>query len=248
MIQWTSFDGISSYDNHYLFGRYIFRINQKTFLRSFLGLNTNNLTITKNFFDENNKITYWQFEVIYTFEFGISKDRLEIEMNKGPENGTCTINPSIGIFDTLFTINCSNWMDTDEIRDYSFYGSIKRKFFFYFFFFYLFTGWTKDPSKQLMLGFTTKSIYQLRLPASITETSFDVIVHIRDTLDSVTEFNLSSVIVFTNISTFLAFINNLPDQALNDENQMIAEQMISSISNVLNELHDQHLTTLVDSK
>jgi hypothetical protein len=64
----------------------------------------------------------------------------------------------------------------------------------------------------------------------------------------VTEFNLSSVIVSTNISTFLAFINNLPDQALNSENQTTAEQMISSISNVLNELHGQHLTTLVDSK
>lgn len=71
----------------------------------FLDLNTNRLKIEKDFL---NKSIDWRFQVIYAFD---------VKMNKAPENGNCTINPMNSTIDTLFTINCSNWKDSDGIKD-----------------------------------------------------------------------------------------------------------------------------------
>lgn len=192
-------------------------------------MNTDKLTISNDFFNENKQIAYWQFEVIYKFESETSNSTFNIEMNEGPKNGSCMIDPSIGIIDTIFTINCSGWTDHDGIKDYSFYRSIRS-------------------SEKLMLGFTNQSIYQLRLPSSIhKKTSLQIIVQIQDTLGSVTEFNLSSIIVFTNLSTFLEvqnLTNNFILQLFKSDDQNIIGQIVILISNILNELHDLSLTGL----
>jgi hypothetical protein len=47
-----------------------------------------------------------------------------MELNEEPKNGSCLINPSNGTMLTSFTINCSNWFDRDEIKDFTFYGLI----------------------------------------------------------------------------------------------------------------------------
>jgi hypothetical protein len=88
----------------------------------FLGFNTKNLTITKDFFSENNQIIYWRFEVIYSFKSEISRQIFEMEINEEPKYGSCSIDPSNGTMFTSFTINCSNWFDRDEIKDFTFYG------------------------------------------------------------------------------------------------------------------------------
>jgi hypothetical protein len=49
-----------------------------------------------------------------------------MEMNEEPKNGFCSINPSNGTMFTLFTINCSNWFDRDEIKDFTVYGLTDR--------------------------------------------------------------------------------------------------------------------------
>jgi hypothetical protein len=192
-------------------------------------MNTDQLTISNGFFNENKQITYWQFEVIYKFESETIKSTFNIEINEGPKNGSCMIHPSTGTIDTIFTINCSGWIDHDGIKDYSFYRSIKS-------------------SDKFMLGFTNQSIYQLRLPSSIHEkTSLEILVQIQDTLGSLTEFNLSSIIVFTNLSTFLEvqdLMNKSILQLVESDDQNTIEQIVISISNILNELNDLSLAGL----
>jgi hypothetical protein len=76
----------------------------------------------KDLFTENKEIIYWRFEVIYFFESEMMYNSLNIEINQKPQNGSCTINPLNGTITTVFTINCSNWFDDDQIKDYTFYG------------------------------------------------------------------------------------------------------------------------------
>ena len=106
-----------------------------------LGKHTNKLTILKDFFAENDQIIYWRFQVIYSFEFGIYQSTFDIEINQPPSPGSCTIDPLYGSMNTLFTINCSNWYDKDQIKDYTFYG------------------YTKD---KMILGFSIESVYQFK--------------------------------------------------------------------------------------
>ena len=105
----------------------------------------------------------------------------------------------------------------------------------------------------MMLARTSESICQLRLPASIDPSSrFHLIVQIRDAFDCVTEFNLSSVPVLSNHSIIENFVNNLQGSnnntdpiitLLTSEDQNTVEQMITSISQVFNEMNDQSVTS-----
>jgi hypothetical protein len=54
----------------------------------------------------------------------ISKNTFDIELNQPPINGSCSIDPWNGTMMTSFNINCSNWFDQDEIKDYSVYGFV----------------------------------------------------------------------------------------------------------------------------
>ena len=96
---------------------------------SISGIKTNTLTITKDFFLQNPTITYWRLEVIYSFGSNTSSKISEIQMNAPPHSGTCSIDPLNGTIITLFTINCSNWVDSDGIKDYTIFGL----FFFFSF-------------------------------------------------------------------------------------------------------------------
>lgn len=88
-----------------------------------------------------------------------------------------------------------------------------------------------------MLAYTTESIIQVYLPASIDPTSLlNIIIQIRDTFDCVTEFNLSTVVVLSNLSA----IDNLQET-------VTTGQIINSISEILNEINDQNIHFLPDS-
>jgi hypothetical protein len=104
IIQWIPFKSPNLLENH------------------FLGLNTKNLTVMKDIFNENEDIIYWKFQVIYSVQSEIGLSALYFQVNQRPKNGSCQIDPLNGTIDTLFTINCSNWLDIDQIKDYSFYG------------------------------------------------------------------------------------------------------------------------------
>jgi hypothetical protein len=61
--------------------------------------------------------------VISTFETAMRKDSFDNKINESPREGSCSIDPFNGTTLTLFTINCSNWVDQDQIKDFTFYGS-----------------------------------------------------------------------------------------------------------------------------
>jgi REJ domain-containing protein len=87
-----------------------------------LGSNTTNFTSLNNLFLSNPFISYWRFEVVYSFSSETSSSALNFIINQPPQNGSCSISPQNGTTSTLFTISCSNWEDQDGIQEYSFYS------------------------------------------------------------------------------------------------------------------------------
>jgi len=87
--------------------------------------------ISSVLFNDFKKITYWKIELTVfatatldqVTENGTSS--LILKINQTPYNGTCVLSNSNGIaFQTYFTINCSDWTDSDGyIASYEFYGS-----------------------------------------------------------------------------------------------------------------------------
>ena len=86
-------------------------------------MNSQNLTMTKDFFSSHPNIIYWRLQVTYLFPMEMQNTTFDFQLNQSPENGFCSIDPPIGTMLTLFTINCSNWTDQDQIKDFTFYGT-----------------------------------------------------------------------------------------------------------------------------
>jgi hypothetical protein len=74
-------------------------------------------------FLNNPHVSYWRFEVVYTFLSEISSSALNFVVNQPPQNGSCSISPLNGTTSTLFSISCPDWFDQDGIEDYSLYGT-----------------------------------------------------------------------------------------------------------------------------
>ena len=87
----------------------------------FFGTNTKNFTALNQLFLNNPQITYWRFEVVYSFLTETSSSALNFIINQPPSNGSCSIHPLNGTISTIFTVSCSNWFDKDDIKDYSLY-------------------------------------------------------------------------------------------------------------------------------
>jgi hypothetical protein len=88
----------------------------------FFGTSTNNFTALNQLFLSNEYIDLWRFEVVYTFPSQTSSSSLNFKINQPPSNGSCEIDPENGTTNTLFTIKCSDWINNDDIKDYSLYG------------------------------------------------------------------------------------------------------------------------------
>lgn len=144
----------------------------------------------------------------------MSKAKFHMEINESPKNGHCSIDPLNGTILTLFTINCSNWFDQDEIKDYTFY-----------------------LNHQMMLVQSTESMVQVRLPAGINQL---LIVHIRDTFYSITEFHFPAISIIADL--------NLIDHLSYDADQTILGQTITSISHLFNEINNEMIENFAQSK
>jgi hypothetical protein len=70
----------------------------------------------------NPLIGYWRFEVLYSLPSATGSSALNFVINQSPQNGSCSVSPLSGTTSTWFTIACSQWQDTDGIKDYSFYS------------------------------------------------------------------------------------------------------------------------------
>ena len=184
-------------------------------------------------------VKYWRFEVIYTSSSGTGSSILDFNRNDPPKNGSCSIDPHHGTISSLFNISCSNWLDEDEIEDYSLYGKIEYSTKLISSSCFLVEN--PDPTKRLMIAFSCVSTFEVQLPSG----ALNLTIIIRDKSDSTTEWNLPSILVQTNpeeISAFLDYLQN-PSNELNSHpmarrlasgNQNIVAQMGIIFSRELN--------------
>jgi hypothetical protein len=112
----------------------------------------------------------------------------------------------------------------------------------------------------MMIGFTPTLNFEVRLPAGNDNTSLvNLIAYIRDTLDCVTEYNISSPSVvpdtteinnlIDNIQVSTNAANNNPIvQLLASGNQNVVGQVITSLSQVFNTMNAKSLDNAVSSK
>jgi hypothetical protein len=191
---------------------------------------------------EYSNISYWKFQVIYSFDLESSISEIEFQINKSPQNGSCLINPLNGTTSTYFTINCFNWFDEDGIKDYSV------------------SVYTTDPLKQMMIAYSIQSNIEVLLPADSNNISLvNVIIYIRDNLDSVTQFEINSVIVIPDwiaINTFVDILQQSNIEMMNknpiiellaSKNQNIIGQIITLLSQIFNLISNQQLQYVVTS-
>ncbi len=126
--------------------------------------------------------------------------------------------------------------------------------------FVVWLAWTDDPSEQTIVAFSSVSIFQVRLPAGDDQTSLlHLIVQIRDTLDCITEYNMSSLTVLPDSVGINDLINDIQSssggittnpivQLLASGNQNIVGQMISSLSQQFNKMNQESLNEAVLGK
>lgn len=126
-IQWILFPGMDAFDNDLFFGKnqYLFALFVIIFLYN-SGRNTMNLTVANRLFSSYPSIQYWKFEVSYTvtttYGTATGLGAIRFSINSPPENGTCSIDQTNGTTITVFKLSCSNWIDSDGVQDYLFYG------------------------------------------------------------------------------------------------------------------------------
>ena len=124
------------------------------------------------------------------------------------------ISPSNGTTTTLFQISCPNWFDEDGIKDYSLYS---------------FTN-------QLMIAFSSESSFKVYLPSGENQNLF---VEIRDQLNCLTKFNLSSISVETD--------SQLNTNLLATGNQNTVSQLLTSFSQKFNQINEENIDKAVSS-
>jgi len=180
----------------------------------FFGTTSSNFTVINQLFIQNPNVEFWRFEVIYSFLSQTSTGVLNFVLNQPPQNGSCSIFPSNGTTTTLFQISCSNWSDEDGIKDYSLY---------------CFTN-------QLMIAFSSESSFKVYLPSGENQI---LVVEIRDQLNCLTRFNLSSI----SIEADFQLNNNL----LVTGNQNTVSQLSTSLSLQLNQINEGNINKAVSS-
>lgn len=113
-----------------------------------------------------------------------------------------------------------------------------------------------NKSDRMILGQSYESRTQLRLPSSIDpSTTFHLIVVIRDTFDLSTEFSLPSVNIhpdYVTISNFIDHFQTMDEndtirRLLNNSDKNIVGQLITSISELFNEINEEIITVAIQS-
>jgi hypothetical protein len=111
----------------------------------------------------------------------------------------------------------------------------------------------------MIIAFSSIETLKLRLPSGNDNTSLLYIyAYIRDTLDCVTELNLSSVVVISDLGQMNSLIDSLQNsnnaitnnplvQMLASGNQNTVGQVISSLSQEFNKVNSQTIANAVTS-
>ena len=121
-------------------------------------------------------------------------------------------------------------------------------------------GWTTDPAERTILAFSFVPNIELRLPAAMDNQSLIHIVGlVRDTLNSQTEFNVSSVLVRPDSETILDLVERLQNSTadlisnplvkiLADGNQNTISQVMISLSQEFNQINDRIIDVAITSE
>jgi hypothetical protein len=120
-------------------------------------------------------------------------------------------------------------------------------------------GRTSNISQPTIIAFSSVSDFQVRLPASDSNTSLlQLSVIIRDDLDCIAEANISSVSVLSDVTGITAMINTLQTsvdgltsdplvQLLSSGSQNVISQVLTSIAQELNLINNENMDTAVSS-
>ncbi len=112
----------------------------------------------------------------------------------------------------------------------------------------------------MIVAFSAVSIFQVRLPAGDDQTALlHLSVQIRDTLDCITEYNMSSIAVLPDLVGITDLISDMQSsssaistnpifQLLASGNQNIVSQVITSLSQQFNKINSESLNTAVLGK
>ncbi len=121
-------------------------------------------------------------------------------------------------------------------------------------------GYATDRSEEIIIAFSSISEFEVRLPSGNDNTSIlNLFVQISDILDCITEYNMTSVIVTSDLLGINDLINtfeNSPDslttnpfiQLLASGNQNTVGQVLTSISQQFNKINSESLQNAVSSK
>ena len=120
-------------------------------------------------------------------------------------------------------------------------------------------AWANDPLKETMVAFSAISIFQVRFPASNDPTGMlHLTIVIRDQLDCIVEFNLSSVIVVPDSAGITDLINDLQGSSneitnnpiirlLAGGNQNTVGQVITALSQQFNQMNSKSVENAASS-
>jgi hypothetical protein len=112
----------------------------------------------------------------------------------------------------------------------------------------------------MIIAFSLISNFQVRLPAGDDQTSLlNITVDIRDELDCITEYNMSSVTVTPDSTGINDLMNNIQSSsnAINSNpivrllasgNQNTVGQILTSLSQQFNQMNNQNLDQAISSK
>ena len=102
-----------------------------------------------------------------------------------------------------------------------------------------------------MIAFSSVSTFQVQLPSGNEPIfSLALVIYIRDTRDCITEWNLTSIVVRPDLAALDSLIKQLEDPfspLLVNGNQNTVGQVISSLSQQLNQMNTRNLQETVSS-
>ena len=122
---------------------------------------------------------------------------------------------------------------------------------------FLLLVYSSVPSERIMIAFSSISTFEVHLPSGIDPTfSLSLIISVRDTRDSITEWNLTSIVVQPDSAALDDLINELENpssgstknpftQLLIKGNVNQVGQVITSLSQQLNEMNTRNVQETV---
>ena len=131
--------------------------------------------------------------------------------------------------------------------------------------FLFFSAWTNDRSNLVMVGYTTSTNLQVRMPiGDLNSTLLQLIVHVRDLNDCMTEWNMHPISVISDINSIDNLITTIQSTFKNTENSSIITanpfiqilydgnqndvcQWLISFSRILNMMTNQYLQIAIAS-